>query len=331
MVNLDNKLTVDDLIVEYMIYKVKNGYEPQFTATEFIDFLRFFTCKMPVEDVLYENPQLFQRFFARKAESDWARTIWTTNKKQLVPHMDMTYSEEEKDYIIKANYQLSNYDKSVINTYFMDNRMGQYDDFKGTAYKIRAIIGEYLTRQLKRKIDETVVVTDDALIIGKYLATEIVKNIWDSYVSQKIKSHQWPEQCRDINKYLLETDLAEIIGLKSIKSELLDFYKIIAKRIAILYQKDKHLKISTCSGEYLAKANYDLLIDGYQKIFGLAFGDYKSSMNIDLENQTFTESHKIDGVYMWDEDPDIKTQKAKIGNADTKKLVWALDKSSENN
>lgn len=31
MVNLEHKLTVDDLIVEYMMYKVKNGYEPSFT------------------------------------------------------------------------------------------------------------------------------------------------------------------------------------------------------------------------------------------------------------------------------------------------------------
>ena len=30
MVNLEHKLTIDDLIVEYMMYKVKNGYEPSF-------------------------------------------------------------------------------------------------------------------------------------------------------------------------------------------------------------------------------------------------------------------------------------------------------------
>lgn len=30
MVNLEHSLTVDDLIVEYMMYKVKKGYEPKF-------------------------------------------------------------------------------------------------------------------------------------------------------------------------------------------------------------------------------------------------------------------------------------------------------------
>ena len=41
MVNLEHKLTVDDLIVEYMMYKVKNGYEPSFLTSEFISFLYF--------------------------------------------------------------------------------------------------------------------------------------------------------------------------------------------------------------------------------------------------------------------------------------------------
>lgn len=83
MVNLENKLTVDDLIVEYMIYKVKNGYEPSFLTSEFINFLQFFESQMPVEDSLYENEKLFQRFFERKSKSDWSRTVkWNTEKKR---------------------------------------------------------------------------------------------------------------------------------------------------------------------------------------------------------------------------------------------------------
>ena len=90
MVNLEHKLTVDDLIVEYMMYKVKNGYEPSFLTTEFINFLYFFESRMLVEDSLYENEKLFQRFFERKAESDWSITIdWKTDKKKIIPHMDI--------------------------------------------------------------------------------------------------------------------------------------------------------------------------------------------------------------------------------------------------
>ncbi len=313
------------------MYKVNNGYEPKFSTSEFISFLNFFESKMPVQDSLYENEKLFQRFFARKIESDWLTINFNTNKKQIAPHMDMVYSEEDKDYIIKANYKLSEYDRSIINTYFMDNGMSKFDNFKGTAAKIREIIGEYLSDQTKRKIDQTIEIDDDTLMIGKYLTAEIVKNIWNSYINMQIEYHKWPKQCKDIDKYLFEIDLAKIIGLKSMKKELLDFYKVISRRIAILYQQDKNLKISNCSSGYLARANYELLINDYQEIFEIAFGKYKSSLDIDLESLTFKESHEIDGVYMFDEDPSIKTTTSQIGNDNIKKLVRILDKSIQNN
>ncbi len=147
MVNLEHNLTVDDLIVEYMMYKVNNGYEPQFLTSEFISFLYFFESKMPVQDSLHENEKLFQRFFKRKAENDWSITInWNPNEKQVIPHMDMIYSETDGDYIIKANYRLSEFDRSVINTYFMPS--GRYGEGKTT--EIRNLIGKYLSDQPKK-------------------------------------------------------------------------------------------------------------------------------------------------------------------------------------
>ena len=35
MINLEHRLTVDDLIVEYAIYKVKNGYEPKYSWKDY--------------------------------------------------------------------------------------------------------------------------------------------------------------------------------------------------------------------------------------------------------------------------------------------------------
>ena len=74
--------------------------------------------------------------------------------------------------------------------------------------------------------------------MGKYLTAEIINIIWKSYIEENIKQNRWPGQCRDIDKYLLEIDLAEIIELKSIKKELLDMYETVSKRIAILFKED---------------------------------------------------------------------------------------------
>ena len=323
MVNLEHKLTVDDLIVEYMMYKVKNGYEPSFLTSEFISFLYFFESKMPVVDSIYENDKLFTRFFERKAESDWSQTVsWITKEKEIVPHMDMVYSEKDNDYLIRANYKLSDFDRSVINTYFMPG--GQWGE--GQPKEIRNIIGEYLSNQQKRQLDESVEIDNNDLIIGQYVSAEIVVNIWESYIKKMIENHRWPRQCSDINKYLFQTDLAEIIGVESIKNNLIELFNEFSKRIAILYHQDKNLRISTHTNVYLARANYDLLIQGYEKIMGTTFGQYNKSFNVDLSNSTFTESHELDGIYNWDEDPDVSVTTNKIGNDNVKKLVRSLKK-----
>lgn len=316
MVNLEHKLTVDDLIVEYMMYKTNNGYEPSFSTSEFINFLYFFESKMKVEDALYENEKLFKRFFERKNESDWSNES----------HMNMIEDEISNDYIIQANYRLGDYDRSVINTYFMDGGMGEYTDFKGQVFEIRKIIEEYLADVPKRKIDNTIDIDENDLLMGKYVAAQIIQNIWESHIDKLIENQEWPRQCKDINKYLLETDLSTIINLKSIKKELLELYNAISKRIAIMYHQDRNLQISSFGGSYLAMANYKLLIEGYENLFSIAFGKYNKSLNINLSTLTFRESHELGGVYYWDDDPDIKTTTTSIDDKNVKNLVRSLDK-----
>ena len=167
--------------------------------------------------------------------------------------------------------------------------------------------------------------------MGKYLTAEIINIIWKAYIEENIKQKRWPGQCRDINKYLLEMDLAEIIALKSIKKELLDMYQIISKRIAILFTEDSKLKISSSRGSYLAHSNYKLLINGFEYLFKMAFGQYKSTFLIDMEELSFTESHEVDGTYNWNDNVDVKTTTTTIGYASIKKLVRSLDKIQQNN
>lgn len=330
MVNLEHKLTVDDLIVEFMMCKVKNGYEPSFLASEFMIFLHFFEKQMSIEDTLYDTEKLFERFFERKADSDWSTTTNLIKQEKIIqPHMDMDYSYNDSDYLIKANYRLSDYDRSVINTYFMDEGMGKYDDYKGQTFKIRSIIKEWLTNFPKRKIDESIEVDEQNLSIGKYIAAEIITNIWNSYIDIQIQKHAWPKQCKDMEKYLFEMDLANIIGVKSIRRELIELYNVLSKRVAILYQQDPNLKISSSSNGYLAYANYKLLIQGYEDIINMSYGDYKRSLEIDLSTLKLKESYEIDGIYYWDEDPEVKTTITPIGTEEVKKLVKNLDNQNE--
>lgn len=304
MVNLEHKLTVDDLIIEYMMYKVKNGYKPSFLASEFMNFLYFFESKMQVEDSLYDEEQLFKRFYERKFESDWSY--------YRKAHMDMIYSKEVDEYLIKANYDLSDYDSSVINTNFMDEK---------AVIKIRNIIGQYLAMQSKRKIDETVEIKEEDLMIGKYLSAEVITQIWSSYIDKQIERERWPMQCRDINKYLFNMDLAKIIEVESIKDELVELYNALAKRVAILCNQDKNLKVISHCSNSLAYSNYMLLIRDFEEIIGIAFDSYKKTMVFDLAALTFVESHELGGC-----ESEIRTTTFQIGNDNAQKLIRTIEK-----
>lgn len=316
MVNLEHKLTVDDLIVEYMAIKIENGYEPNLLTSEFIDFLRFFESKMEVQDSLYDGEALFKRFFERKNDRDWALIKnYSTMEKVVQPHMEFEYKKEHDDFLVSANYYFRGGDISIINTYFMN---------KTEVKKIRNIIKEYLQNSPKRKIDESVDINEEELSVGKHIAAMIIDNIWESYVSGLIKNHRWPIQCKSIDKYLFEFDLAEAIEVPTIKRDLLKIYQVFSKRIAIMYHQDENLEIDS-TGSYLSKSNYDLLIEGYEHIAAIAFNQHGKSLRIDLKKSTFNESHIVEGVYFWDEDPEIKTTTTYIVNEDSKKLVKKLD------
>jgi len=298
MVNLEHKLTVDDLIVEYMISKLKLGYEPSYTTEEFITFLYYFESKSKenVYDALYDNQRLFDRFFHRKKQ-DW----------QFEPHM----KKVDKNLIFPT-YKFSDYDRSVINTYFMP---------KNRQEEIRKVITDYLSDMPKRKINCNEQFNDNNLKIGQKISAIIVNSIWNGYLKQNMKYNRWPEQCRDIEKYLLNLDLASIIELPSIRKEVLNFYYETSKKIAYLAQNDPNLKMNNYENPYLAYSNYKIVTQGYEKLLKKT----DSSFNIDLENNQFVESYEGNGFTLYGEDDDIITNKINLDNQKVKKLVHSLN------
>ena len=299
------KISIDDLITEYMAYKVKNGYEPSYKGVEFIDFVKYFESKIEIDN--YEEETIFNSFLNK---SYLSYLFERTNS-----HIDVTCING--DYVFKANYKLSDFSLSLLRTYFMHG---------SDANMVRTIIGEYLKDSPKRDIDMSTKLLDENLMIGKYVSAEIILNIWNSYLKDKVECHAWPRQCNDIYTYLLEMDLARIIGLDLNKEDLFKLYADLSKRIGLMYQEDNNLKIASASNIYLAKANYDLIIKGYESLIGYAFGEFKSSLGVDLSKLLFTETHRVGGIFFWDEDVEVKSTTERIDNNKIKKLVMNMDK-----
>ncbi len=269
MVNLEHKITVDDLIVEYAMARLKNGYNPNFKSSDFIKFLDYFlkNSNIQIYDILLDDKKLFKRFYDRKMEHDW----------NDYPHLNIEL--KNKEYIIKPNYMFSDFDRSIINTYFIyDSRVDE----------LREILNYYLSAvEKKRVLNENIKLNELEMEVSKYYAAKVFKKCWENHINDEIKCGLWPKQCTDIEKYLLNQDLAILIELKSIKKELIKFYKVLSKRMALLYNKDKNLQISMGSNKYLAYSNYNTLI-GDNEILKDNFKKYK--MNENYYDEDFSKS-----------------------------------------
>ncbi len=127
-----------------------------------------------------------------------------------------------------------------------------------------------------------------------------------------------------------DMDFSKGTGTSSIREKLLEVYSVFSSRIATLYHFDKELKVSSYKNPYLPRANYELLIQGYETLMSMVFGEYKKALEFDLSESTFKESHELDGVYDWNEDPDVKTTTTSIENDKVKKLVRTIENNNNN-
>lgn len=307
------KITVDELIEEYAVYRGENDYNTKFTLSEFMKFLEYFKKEMEVDDLLDDGVEIFKRFCKRNRFGCYVDKVSNKDANAEDPALIFEYSEEDNDYVIRTcNHLYSSFGASVYSVYW-------------SIEKARRIMGEYLANEPKRTLDDNGSYTEEELQIGKYMSAKIVEDIWESLIDCYVEYKQWPSQCTDINKYLLDMDLAEIIGIKSFKKELLELYKVFSKRIAILYNQDKNLLISYCKCSLLGHQNYKLLINGFEDIVRCAYGEYKNHLEVDLKKMSITKTYE-DGASYWDSSAPWITINNDMNNERIKKLLLDLDK-----
>lgn len=330
MENKEYKITVDDLIVEYMVYKVTNGYDPSFSLSEFRTFFSFFESKMKVEDTLDNGIISFQRFFEKKEKHDWWRykNILISEEKEIIPHMEMIYSEKDHEYIILANYNLGSSDMGELNTYsekYVPCKRAEAE--KKTAI-VRDLIQQFLSTYPKRKIEENIEITESDLMIGKYVCAEIILYLWQDYI--KKYEDYFPFHCRNIHEYLFHFDFAKIIKIPSIREEIFELYLTLPKKIAYLYHKDNCLKISSLPTDYLAYANYKLLKQDHEKIMENAFLEsfYNGWLFINAKDLTFNICYASTDVrYSFGFGLGTVKNTTSLGNEKAKKVIADLDKT----
>ena len=73
--------------------------------------------------------------------------------------------------------------------------------------------------------------------------------------------------------------------MQKLKLDIFNIYYIVTKRLAILYQENPDLMISSLSDDLLANSNYRLITSGFEEIFNETY-NYKKAIKIDLSEKT---------------------------------------------
>ena len=303
--NLECNLTVDDLIIEYMAEKLKQGYEPSVSLVEINDFINFFNNQKIADELTYDKNNLFINFLKRKEE------VWSidTNDGEKIysPHLVM-----DENGLIVPNNDFSDCDLRVINLHLTNYFERKY---------VNEIITKYLLNLPKRNINTQIKLSKEIVEISQYVTALIVNVIWNDYVNNYIKLGKWPNQCKDINEFLLEMDLAEIIKMPSIREKLLNFYAVVSKRIACLIQKDLKIELSSESNKLLAYSNYLVAMNGFEKLLNCKH----NRISVDFYNKKFSESHELERICSWGDEPDYITTTNNFEDRNIKNLSLKLN------
>lgn len=301
MINLERKLTVDDLIVSYLAEKMKQGYISEITEQEFMEFLKYFSSKKYVYDILWNYNSLINRFLERKSKNDW-------NKE---PHMYFT-----KDKKLKPNYIFSGYDESVITPYFMSQKKQK---------EIQNYITEFLKTLPKRKIDISNKGNIKVFESCQKSSALITEYLWLYYIRKEIENHRWPKQCTDIIKYLLEDDLATKIELESVRDKYLNFYHDFAIKASLLLESDSNLKIDNYHNHFLAYSNYQIITSDCQENILKNFCEEYNNFQIDFSTSTMYVEELDKLRYYFQNEENKNNNKNFQENNHAKKLIKAIE------
>lgn len=246
---MENIWTWDSLITKYIIEKTRRGYEASCTSEEIIDFLDFISYFVTVDssDINYNDTlkNYLNGLGSQKKE-------WSIRKEDFV-HTSIV--EQLESGLIVPTYNL------VIGL----PKCGDFDsDEKSCNEQFNDYLTEYMQKNCsKRKIVTSETLDDDTVQFGEKAAASLLMQIWENRKRHYQANGEWPEQCNDIQKYLLEVDLASIIELPAMRDNLIDFYFVVSKRIMSLAQDNSDFRMTNFEEEVLAKSNFDLVMEGY--------------------------------------------------------------------
>lgn len=238
----------DFLIHRYIIEKIRRGYEVNCTPEEIKDFLSFISYYVNVNDKFKDYNDILNNYL--------------NGDLSLAKDVEWSIAEQKFIFIPRVKQVDSGL---IIPTYNLTYNPCEYE--KTFTDELNKYFTKYIEKNCsKREIPTTIALDEDTIGFGEKAAASLLMKIWNNMKCHYQEEAKWPIQCNDIEKYLLDDDLSKIIGLSAVREDLIEFYFTALRRIMYLSQNDNVFKMSNLKSQVLAKANFDLITQGYSKL-----------------------------------------------------------------
>lgn len=245
----------DDLITEYIVEKIRRGYETSCTVEEITDFLDFVSYFITFNDLNFTYNEVIENYIQGKGSKKY---IWNIRRKQ---HDELPIVKQTTNGLIVPTYNLE----------YSSIRCDANSPLVAKRYEVdkelASCLNLFMERNcIKRNID-TSLSTDETTRQFCYNASAaLILKIWNTKMKKYVDDGKWPSQCVDIKEFIIDTDLASIIKLPSMREDLINFYFIVSERMMHIAENDFDFRITNFEKEVLAKANFDFIMDGFDYI-----------------------------------------------------------------
>ena len=245
----------EELIIEYMIIKTQNGYEPSATVEELIAFLNYYKHCYPNVVIQKDVSVLLKSLF------NMQRTKWGINLRVV----------STADNMLRSTYSLSTYSSLIAS-----------EVNASTLSVIQAPIYDYISVMEKRSIDTSICISQESLKTGKCVAATIIRQVLDNIGEEYFQNALPKFRYLSIDKVLFSKEYADSM-YEDKKKQILQFYTVVSKRIGVLLEKDSNLKLAQ-KDKCLAKANYELVTQGFEDFLQKYV---KDEVYVDVANGTY--------------------------------------------
>ncbi len=135
-------------------------------------------------------------------------------------------------------------------------------------YNIRNFMCNHNTKLIEEKKQEVnnfdlSTLSGNELQLSKKIAAYIVFDLIQRYVKEMTERGSWPKQCKDINEFIFEKDLATVIALDGTRETFINLYKHAVGCIAEKIVVEKDFQLSNNRQLCLAHANFARITDPF--------------------------------------------------------------------